>query len=245
MNLPEDRYREIFDRVQPFTMTSYERIWALVESVEYVVRNQIVGSVVECGVWKGGSMMAAALALLEVGESDRQLFLYDTFTGMNKPTDMDVSWSGESAEQTFSKLQTMGQGWCEAPLSEVRQNLLSTGYPEEKMTFVQGSVEETLCKTVPDRIAILRLDTDWYESTQCELEALYPRLSIHGVLILDDYGHWQGARQAVDEYFGRKILKPFLHRIDYTGRVLIRPASIQDDFLQLIKRVRVRTKRRS
>jgi O-methyltransferase len=242
---PEDRYREIFKRVQPFTMTSYERIRALVESVEYVVRNQISGSVVECGVWKGGSMMAAALALLEMGESDRQLFLYDTFTGMSKPTDMDVSFSGESAEQTYSKQQSTGEGWCEASLSEVRHNLLSTGYPEEKMTFVQGSVEETLRKTIPDRIAILRLDTDWYESTQCELEVLYPRLSSHGVLIVDDYGHWQGARQAVDEYFGQKIFKPFLHRIDYTGRVLIRPASIQDDFLQLIKRVRVRPKRRS
>ena len=73
---------------------------------------------------------------------------------------------------------------------------------------------------MPERIALLRIDTDWYESTRHELVHLYPRLSPGGVLIIDDYGHWQGARKAVDEYFQAGL---FLNHIDYTGRLAIKP----------------------
>src|SRR5437867_1862945 len=85
-------------------------------------------------------------------------------------------------------------------------------------------VEDTIPQHAPERIALLRLDTDWYESTKHELEHLYPRLAPHGVLIIDDYGHWVGAKQAVDEYFATQKLKPFLNRLDYTGRLVIKPA---------------------
>lgn len=91
------------------------------------------------------------------------------------------------------------------------------------LEFVIGPVEETLITKVPERIALLRLDTDWYESTRAELEYLYPRLVVGGVLIVDDYGHWKGARKAVDEYFaalGNDA--PLLNRLDYTGRMAVR-----------------------
>jgi hypothetical protein len=106
--------------------------------------------------------------------------------------------------------------WCVAGVQSVRKNVLSTGYPEEKLHLVQGKVEDTLPAAAPERIALLRLDTDWYESTRHELVHLYPRLVPNGVLIIDDYGDWVGAKEAVDE---------FLSRMDNTGRLIIKPAA--------------------
>jgi len=88
--------------------------------------------------------------------------------------------------------------------------------------LVEGDVAQTLTHTVPETIALLRLDTDWYESTRIGLEVLYPRLAVGGVCILDDYGHWQGARKAVDDYFEALGHRPYMHTIDYSGRVFIK-----------------------
>ena len=88
--------------------------------------------------------------------------------------------------------------------------------------MVPGLVEDTVPSQAPEVIALLRLDTDWYKSTWHELEHLYPRLSVGGVLIIDDYGHWEGARRAVDEFIEAKGLRLFLSRIDYTGRLAIK-----------------------
>src|SRR5690606_24776929 len=101
-------------------------------------------------------------------------------------------------------------------------NMVSTGYPMERCHFVEGKVEDTIPATVPDRISLLRLDTDWYESTRHELEHLWPLLQPGGVLIIDDYGHFEGARKAVDEYFLDRSDAPLLNRIDYTGRIAIK-----------------------
>jgi hypothetical protein len=109
--------------------------------------------------------------------------------------------------------------WHYVPVEEVRAAVLSTGYPAERVHMVEGKVEDTLPGAAPERIAVLRLDTDWYASTKHEMEQLYPRLSPGGVLILDDYGHYEGARQAVDEYFAEHGGRPLLSRVDYTGRV--------------------------
>jgi O-methyltransferase len=222
MFFSEDKYQEMYSRVAHCTMTSFERVRVLIESMEYIGANNLPGSIVECGVWKGGSMMAAALALLELGVNNRLLYLYDTFAGMPKPGCHDVSFQGDSAEQIFQEHNESGKGWCLATLEEARENLHGTGYPETNVRFVPGRVEETLLKTVPERIAVLRLDTDWYESTMLELEVLFPRLCVGGILILDDYGHWEGARKAVDEYFSKEGFKPFMARIDYTGRLVIK-----------------------
>jgi hypothetical protein len=111
--------------------------------------------------------------------------------------------------------------WCYASIEDVRQNILSTGYPEEKIYLVKGKVEHTIPKILPEKLSLLRLDTDWYESTKHELIHLCPQLSPEGILIIDDYGHWQGARKAVDEYFAEQNRKIYLHRIDYTGRIAV------------------------
>ena len=104
----------------------------------------------------------------------------------------------------------------------VRKLLTGAGYPESRLHFVRGAVEQTLPARAPEQVAILRLDTDWYESTRHELVHLFPRLTVGGVLIVDDYGHWEGARKAVDEYFGAEHAPLLLTRVDYTGRVAIK-----------------------
>jgi O-methyltransferase len=211
--------------VRRHTMTTPRRIAALCDGVEHVVRADVPGAVVECGVWKGGSMMAAALTLLRLGASDRDLYLFDTFQGMPPPTQEDVfsAYDGYSPMRHWRRRANRGTAaestWHYVTAGEVRAALLSTGYPAERVHLVEGRVEETVPAGAPEAIALLRLDTDWYESTRHELEHLYPRLSPGGVLILDDYGHYEGARRAVDEYFDAHGGRPLLTRVDYTGRV--------------------------
>lgn len=213
------------------TMTSVERMYSLWSAVRHVTAAELPGAVVECGVWRGGSMRLVAETLGQLGAPARDLWLYDTFAGMTAPTSEDRDLRGRPADETWQKAQGEDDNaWCNASLEEVRATMLrplvATGrsYPEERMHFVRGPVEETLPATLPDGpIAILRLDTDFYASTAHELTHLYPRLLPGGVLIIDDYGHWQGARQAVDEYFSAHPPRPWLVRVDYTGRAAIKP----------------------
>jgi len=205
-------------------MTSVERMYALYKAVEYLSSSRIAGDFVECGVWRGGSMMCAALALLQAGDADRNLYLYDTFEGMVPPSDADIDFQGLSGAAQLSAQQRSEDShiWGYAPLEAVRRNMASTGYAEDQTSYVCGPVEQTIPTTVPKTIALLRLDTDWYSSTRHELHYLFPRLAKGGVLIVDDYGHWQGARRAVDEYFASSDIKVLLNRIDYTGRIGVR-----------------------
>lgn len=184
------------------TMTSPERLISLMRTVEYLEGNGIDGDIVECGVFRGGSVMAASLRLMDLGATDRDLYLYDTFEGMPTPGAEDIDVHGQSAAEPFTQLQLSetSSNWARAALDEVQENVFGTGYPRHRFHFVQGMVEDTLPKVLPERIALLRLDTDWYESTRHELEHLFPRLVPGGVLIIDDYGHFQGAAKAVDEY---------------------------------------------
>jgi O-methyltransferase len=211
--------------ISKYTGTSAERIAALVESVRYVVSSGIQGSIVECGVWRGGSMMAAARTLLETGDRTRDLWLYDTFEGMTDPTDADLSWDGRSPNDLLS--EDMGSDaamsdWCYASLGEVQRNMRGTGFPEEQIHYVVGRVEDTIPQSVPERIAVLRLDTDWYESTNHELLHLFPHVTPGGVVIVDDYGHWRGSRKAVDEYLEEQGVRAFLCRIDETARAFVK-----------------------
>lgn len=214
----------IYETVKAYTLTSMERINAVVEAVKYLDANGIKGAFVECGVWKGGSSMAMALALKKLNDTSRDIYLYDTFSGMSAPADIDISFMGEKANEKFNKLKTSDNSstWDLSPLEEVKKNLYSTSYPKEKLFFVKGMVENTIPRSVPEEIALLRLDTDWYESTKHELIHLFPRLKVNGILIIDDYGHWKGAAKAVDEYIKNNSIRIFLNRIDYTGRIAVK-----------------------
>lgn len=217
----DDSIVDIIRKVQPFTQTSIERLSALCEAVKYVVENQIPGDIVECGVWKGGSMMAVAHTLLLLKDYSRHLHLFDTFEGMTKPSEEDISLSGEIASELLKANQKEDQDsiWCYAPLDFVKASVNSVDYDATKVHFIKGKVEDTIPDQAPKAISLLRLDTDWYESTRHELIHLFPRLSPGGVIIIDDYGHWKGARKAVDNYFQENKIKILLNRIDYTGRI--------------------------
>jgi len=206
--------------VRPYTMTSPEAIVTLASGVRYLADREISGAYVECGVWKGGSMMAVARTLLNLGRTDADLYLFDTFEGMPPPTSDDVDRSGRPAQELLDQDDDLESSrlWARAPLESVKSALDSVGYPAERLHFVQGKVEETLPDSAPERIAFLRLDTDWYESTRHELEHLWPRLQPGGILIIDDYGWWNGARKATDEFFATVQRPPFLFRVDESGR---------------------------
>jgi O-methyltransferase len=215
---------EIFRQVQPYTLTSPERIVAVIEATRYITRRRIPGAIVECGVWRGGSMMAAARTLQSLGETDRELFLFDTFEGMAPPTDRDVDLDGQRAANMLATTEKKQDGvWVCVSLEDVQRAVGSVAYPASRIHYVRGKVEDTIPVNAPDQIALLRLDTDWYESTRHELEHLYPRLATGGVIIIDDYGHWKGARQATDEFIAKTPDFGLLSRIDYTGRMAIKP----------------------
>lgn len=217
------------DRVRQYTMTSDQRIDALVSATRHLVRRGVAGSFVECGVWRGGSVLAILLTLLEEGATDRNVYVYDTFEGMTEPTSRDTSAFDAPALDTWNEAASKGErAWSHFfdgqvfDAASVRALLESTGYPADRIHLVAGRVEDTIPSKLPAQVALLRLDTDWYESTKHELIHLYPLLEHGGVLIIDDYGHWQGCRAAVDEYFADLPAPLLLHPIDYTGRIAIK-----------------------
>lgn len=225
----EDAYRSLIDQVRPHTMTSAERIAGLIDAVKYVVRREIPGAFVECGVWRGGSVLAMLLTLSRLGVEDRDVYLFDTFEGMTAPTDADTSQYAEPALTSWGRARRTGrQAWesvfgpQQFGLEQVEELVASSGYPLSRLHFVAGPVEETVPDRAPTEIALLRLDTDWYESTRHELVHLYPILGTGGVLIIDDYGHWEGCRRAVDEYFSTEAPPLLLSRLDYTGRMAVK-----------------------
>jgi O-methyltransferase len=212
---------EILREVRPWTKTSAERIYALIQAVRYVSANGIGGAIVECGVWKGGSMAAVARTLLRMRDVSRDLYLFDTFEGMTEPSAKDVDYTGKPANEVMK--ENSGFKCADAPLERVKEVLYETGYPKERIHFVPGKVEDTVPGCAPESVSLLRLDTDWYESTKHELVHLFPRLAKAGVIIVDDYGHWKGSRQACDDYFKENQVPILLNRIDFTGRIAVKP----------------------
>jgi O-methyltransferase len=224
-----DPDRAIVDAALPYTMTGVPRLQALIDAVRYIVQRDVSGGFAECGVWRGGSVLAMIATLQSLGAAPRDIWLYDTFEGMTEPTAEDVSEFDPPALATYRSAVSRGERpWAELFDARVfneeivRGTLAETGYPPDRLHFVRGPVEETLPDQVPaTSLALLRLDTDWYESTRHELAHLYPRLEAGGVLIVDDYGHFEGARRAVDEYFD--VHAPvLLNRIDYSGRIAVK-----------------------
>jgi len=213
-------FLKIYDKCKKYGMTPRERMYALYKSVQYIINSKIDGDFVECGVWKGANPMLIAYTLLELNVINRKIYLYDTFEGMSKPTKEDIIVSNKNvrAIDKWKKEQKKDYNkWAYASLTDVKKNVNLTKYPKENFIFVKGKVEETIPKIISKKIALLRLDTDWYESTKHELINLFPLLSKNGVLIIDDYGCWAGSKKATDEYFLNKSI--LLNRIDDSGRI--------------------------
>ncbi|MFJ9035460.1 TylF/MycF/NovP-related O-methyltransferase [Streptomyces sp. NPDC102406] len=218
----DDEAKETIRAVKPWTMTSPERLNAFILATRHVVRHDIPGDIVECGVWRGGSMQACAKTLLGCGATDRDLYLFDTYDGMTPPTDEDLRRDGTPAADILARHGKDKAIWAYATLDDVKSGFASVPYPAERIHYVRGKVEETVPGEAPDKIAILRLDTDWYASTKHELDHLYDRLVPGGVLLIDDYGYWQGSRQAVDEFLERTGERLLLLRMD-EGRIAVKP----------------------
>jgi O-methyltransferase len=203
------------------TMVSYERLWTTMMSCKYAIEQKIEGDFVECGVWRGGNSMVAAEMFKLYGVA-KKVWLFDTFKGMTAPTDADVEATGGKPAQQ----RDTHNAWCYASLGDVRNSFDRRGLLSDQVRFVEGDVCLTLENSaqLPDKICVLRLDTDWYESTKKELEVLYPKLSQRGCLIIDDYGYWAGSKKATDEYFDLHGNRPFLQYTDDTGRVGVKLA---------------------
>jgi O-methyltransferase len=193
--------------VSPYTIVSVERAYATYRACRYAARYKIPGCFAECGVFRGGMSMLAGLTFIAHDEGRRDIWLYDTFAGMTAPSPEDgEAAAGYNPQMVASSLQ------------EVQRNFGSIGYPGCSL-FVEGDVCETLKQpaNVPKEIAVLRLDTDWYESTRVELDILYGKVARRGVVLCDDYGYWQGARKAVDEFIERLLDPVYLCITDNCG----------------------------
>jgi O-methyltransferase len=222
----DETHARIIEQVRPYTMTTPEHVHAMVQATRHVIGHDIPGAIVECGVWRGGSSMAAMLTTLDLGRKDREFWLYDTYEGMTPPTEKDrKAFSGVPAETAMAEVpKTPGFNiWCIADLDDVKSNVATTGYPTDLIHFIKGPVQETLPAEMPEQIALLRLDTDFYDSTLQELIHLWPRLVPGGLVVLDDYGYWEGQRKAVDEYFEEQGIAVFLHRMSALGSIGVKP----------------------
>ena len=197
--------------------------------IDYIVDCKIKGALVECGV-QDGRIEKIWIEKLKQRNEERDIYMYDTFTGLTEPSEKDVSINNEfrNADVVMNTWKVHNRDgvntWCYCPLEQVVSDFLQIDYPFHRINFIKGDVRESLLikDNIPDKIAVLRLDTDWYESTYHELVHLFPKLVTGGVIIIDDYGHWKGAREAVDKYFKEQGVQILLNRIDYTGRIGIK-----------------------
>ncbi|PZN94787.1 MAG: macrocin O-methyltransferase [Alphaproteobacteria bacterium] len=214
--------RHVIEVASAYTSTNAQAQWAFIQAIKHVHRRGVPGDIVECGVWKGGNLVIAGMMRQQLGFT-RDIWGYDTFAGMTAPTAADVKPGfAVDAQQKFAALNSGATtDWCFSPIEEVTAALRSA-LGDDPVRLVKGRVEDTLVDpaNLPERISILRLDTDFYESTKLELEVLYPRLQPGGVMIIDDYGIWAGSRKAVDEYFGAD--KPWLHYVNRGVRLAIK-----------------------
>jgi len=198
---------------RPFTALSPERLQNNIDMMTHVNTFGIAGDIVEIGVYKGGSMLAFLKAHENTAISFKRTFhLYDTFSGMTPPTEADVDLNGFTANHL---MQQNSDVKCISNLDEVQANISNnTKIQPIHIHYHVGDIMQN--KVYPDKIAILRLDTDWYESTAFELANFYDKVVPGGAVIIDDYGHWMGCKRAVDEFL-TKHPEIEMKRIDYTG----------------------------
>ncbi len=217
------RDTDLLNAVQGLSMTSKIAQWEFIRALRDLHARDVPGDLVECGVWRGGNLCLAGLVRKELG-FDRTIWAYDTFAGMTAPTEFDNKpFDGVDTAQKFTDLERDGHNeWCYAAIKDVSDNFKRVVGSDTGLNLIEGPVQETLldANNLPEKIAMLRLDTDFYDSTKAEMEILYPRLSTGGILIIDDYGEWAGARKAVDEYFNDS--RVWLQRVTQSVRMMIK-----------------------
>lgn len=190
------------------------------EAIDYIINNQIEGDIVECGVEQGRSIIRFIHQLQKYNHF-RKFWLFDTFQGLTKPSVFDYTIDNEiEPHYRMNNLEVQAiwnqnkipntdvNLWCFYPLDQLQQRLCNetNGYPQELLHYVVGNVLDTLQdqKNIPSKIALLRLDTDFYDSSKFELERLYDSVVEGGLIILDDYYFWNGQRAATNEFLKEK-----------------------------------------
>jgi hypothetical protein len=208
-------------------MVPWQGMYSSFLAAEYVVKNGIKGDIVECGVYRGGiSALMAETVLYFDSDSKRIHWLFDTFEGMTEPAERDFKHGAafnDTLKKYHSTLNSDGiSEWCLGSEEDVALTMKISPIDKSNYKLVKGKVEDTLPAEGLGEISLLRLDTDWYESTKYELEKLYPNLQRGGVLLIDDYGSWNGAREAVNEYFENFTVNnpPMLVTDSYYGALI-------------------------
>ena len=197
-------------RVRPYTAVLVPRLVALYRLSEEVNRLSMPGDFVECGVYNGGSAAIMA-SFCERTEPKRNIWLFDSFEGLPKPTDKD----GDRAPDY--------EGWCHGDLAKVTRVFQEMRIPEDRVRVVKGWFQDTFPTVEIPRIAILHIDADWYESVKLCLEKFYDSVQPGGYVVLDDYGAWEGCRIAADEFIAARALDVKLIQVDYTGFYFQKP----------------------
>ena len=221
-NIPEisEENKILINSIGDYSLTPLVRRWNLIKSLHYINQNKLEGDIVECGIWRGGNLFLAKKIqdLYYKNIIKRTFYGYDTFEGMPEPSVYD----GEKVVQIYKNFLKKGERWTEASLDDVENSIKKLFLSLDDFNLVKGKVEDTLInkKNLPSKISLLRLDTDFYESTKVELEILYPLLVQKGVLIIDDYGDFIGCRKAVDDYFFDKNV--LMISIDKSCRIIIK-----------------------
>lgn len=209
---------KLFAKVWPYTMVGYKRLSNIYLLAETVEKNKIGGAFVECGVWRGGCVAVMA-DVSHKFKSNRKIWAFDSFKGLPEPTEKDgINAIRFALNRSSGKLVSINQ--CVASVEDVNKILFSILKLDKRNIFIEkGWFQETLpkAKSRIENIAILRVDCDWYESVRCCLDNLYDNLITGGYLIIDDYGHWEGCKKAVDEFLESRKIKVRLNKIDYTG----------------------------
>jgi O-methyltransferase len=219
------REHQIYSEIATDVCGSQQAVVSLIRGVDYIVANGIAGALVECGVFRGANIVAIIRRLQDHGISDRDIYLYDTFEGMPRPDAVDTYIDGEPAIRVWEARKDakgFGSDWVRCEIEDVQARIYALGYPKDKLHFVRGMVEETIPGTMPNEISLLRLDTDFYSSTRHELDHMYERLVPKGLLIIDDYGAFAGARRATDEFFDELGQQPFFGRVDSHVRIIVK-----------------------
>ncbi len=212
-DVQDDFFWHCFRETYPCTLLSSERLLNLYQATEYIARRGVPGDFVECGVFLGGAVMFMARKLMQLGDTSRKLWLYDTYCGFTGGlTEDDINHMGAR----------IGGSHFSDFLEQTRRNVTSVGYPAANLELIAGDVCQTLPRNDAEHLALLRLDTDTYTSTAAELEYLYPKLVTGGVLIIDDYGYSRGVRKAVDQYFAATKPSLFFQRPDFSSRTAIK-----------------------
>lgn len=206
------------------TMGSIEKLIDTALACKYILNKNIDGDFVECGVWRGGHSILAK-KILELNNSNKKVWMFDTFSGMTEPTEVDKKFSSKdkAIKKYTETLNNDFSRWCYSSIEEVKDNCKKASLNLTGINFIKGDILDKLENTkLPNKISFLRLDTDWYESTKKELEYLYPLLVKHGVITIDDYGSWEGSKKAVDEYFLKNNIHLFLQAVTHSQRTAIK-----------------------